>query len=485
MERYVSADVEIFTLALLRQDIDGKIAFAAQYERDEDGKIAEENIESWYGAKIIKHFDGYCLLVGRYGGDEWYSYDVTGGLGCINFDADYLKEAVKTLFRNELSICPRDGVCLEKPCDAQLEKMWDEFEGVATNVTDELKDKYLAEDWRGFLCGTKVEEVYHYFDENHSKGSAFLLKQKNSLYRMEISVYSLSEPSKDPVIIAVKGESLLSVKNETINAILRAASFFSYASAIYRTEVIITKDDETVEIDETICTCDPKKETVEIDSDMCICKFCKINVPWGASDEQRGGVWYCTCCGHTFCEACFKEKVGDKFAAEMFSGEGAVDDILCPDCQVTKEREAAKDLSERICKKCKSSVFLSDNLRYTFQCLVCDEDLYGFETEIRKPPIVEGAVKDEGFKGFGYTDEWCAHCQGIAHNIPNDRVSLCPWCDEELFPCSGCEDASKGNCSYSRHGSLRCNRFNHTNDWKLKELLDDRKIWSKKLASLV
>jgi len=41
--------------------------------------------------------------------------------------------------------------------------------------------------------------------------------------------------------------------------------------------------------------------------------------------------------------------------------------------------------TDRICRRCKSSVYRSDNPEYSYQCFVCDEDLYGFETEELKP----------------------------------------------------------------------------------------------------
>jgi len=73
--------------------------------------------------------------------------------------------------------------------------------------------------------------------------------------------------------------------------------------------------------------------------------------------------------------------------------------------------------------------------------------------------------------------ELCSHCCNEAFNIPADRVSLCPHCEEEIFPCSDCFDEhgnadgrGTGGCSWD-NANLRCERFDHTNGWKRKEIV--------------
>jgi hypothetical protein len=150
------------------------------------------------------------------------------------------------------------------------------------------------------------------------------------------------------------------------------------------------------------------------------------------------------------------------------------------------EFDAVYDLSniaEIVCCRCNSSVSKSENPEYLYQCFVCDEDLYGIEVEIRKPPVVEGTTEDSGFEGFNFTDEWCAYCESVSFNIPTNRVSLCVHCGEELFPCAGCDETDDGNCSWDSC-DLRCNYFNHTEAWKMKEREQSRISYQKRVLEL-
>ena len=122
---------------------------------------------------------------------------------------------------------------------------------------------------------------------------------------------------------------------------------------------------------------------------------------------------------------------------------------------------APVDIAGLICRRCKSSVFESDNQDYAYQCKTCDEDLHSFETEVRTPPVVEGTKEDTGFMGVGHVDEMCSHCMNETFNIPTNRVSLCVHCGNELFPCAGCDDSTNGTCTWDSH-ILRCNRFAHS-----------------------
>jgi hypothetical protein len=51
------------------------------------------------------------------------------------------------------------------------------------------------------------------------------------------------------------------------------------------------------------------------------------------------------------------------------------------------KRWTANATHVRICRRCGTQVEPSNNPRYKWQCLNCDEDLYNFETELIKRGI--------------------------------------------------------------------------------------------------
>lgn len=63
----------------------------------------------------------------------------------------------------------------EQVTDGELEKLWRELADVPFDDNDPDLDMTLAEDWQWFRKGTPREEIWHWFDERHSKGVAFLL----------------------------------------------------------------------------------------------------------------------------------------------------------------------------------------------------------------------------------------------------------------------------------------------------------------------
>lgn len=63
-------------------------------------------------------------------------------------------------------------------CDAALERRWKELGNVPFDDPGPDSDMVLAEDWWHFEKGTEREDIWHWFDERHSKGVAFLLYGK-------------------------------------------------------------------------------------------------------------------------------------------------------------------------------------------------------------------------------------------------------------------------------------------------------------------
>ena len=67
-------------------------------------------------------------------------------------------------------------MCLDKihsveERDEALEKAWDEFTDVPMNPETECMEEAFLD----FPAGTPREEIWHWFDENHSKGVFYLL----------------------------------------------------------------------------------------------------------------------------------------------------------------------------------------------------------------------------------------------------------------------------------------------------------------------
>lgn len=61
--------------------------------------------------------------------------------------------------------------CTIQTSDKELEKLWEKFEDVPMDpVTECMEAPFLD-----FPAGTHREEIWHWFDERHSEGVAYLL----------------------------------------------------------------------------------------------------------------------------------------------------------------------------------------------------------------------------------------------------------------------------------------------------------------------
>lgn len=83
---------------------------------------------------------------------------------------------------NELLIMfgtPKSGNINPSQNDPIVENLWEELENVSF---DEDADGrlYLSQPWHDFPAGTEREEIWHWFDETHSKGVAWLLYEYES-----------------------------------------------------------------------------------------------------------------------------------------------------------------------------------------------------------------------------------------------------------------------------------------------------------------
>ena len=65
----------------------------------------------------------------------------------------------------------------QKYDDELLESMWDELEDVSID-----ENECLDVDWQGWSKGTHREEIWHWLDEQHSKGVGWLMNERETKY---------------------------------------------------------------------------------------------------------------------------------------------------------------------------------------------------------------------------------------------------------------------------------------------------------------
>lgn len=54
--------------------------------------------------------------------------------------------------------------------DAELKKLWREFGNVLIDYTEDYPDGVIANNWFIFDVGTERMDIWHWFDDNYSKG---------------------------------------------------------------------------------------------------------------------------------------------------------------------------------------------------------------------------------------------------------------------------------------------------------------------------
>ena len=63
--------------------------------------------------------------------------------------------------------------------DMEIEKLWEELEDIPV-YEDENYELCLDTDLQGWSKGTSVDEIWHWFDEHHSKGVGWLMNEYES-----------------------------------------------------------------------------------------------------------------------------------------------------------------------------------------------------------------------------------------------------------------------------------------------------------------
>lgn len=65
--------------------------------------------------------------------------------------------------------------------DREIEKLWEELEDIPV-YEDENYELCLDVNWHGWSKGTSVDEIWHWFDEHHSKGVGWLMNEYESVF---------------------------------------------------------------------------------------------------------------------------------------------------------------------------------------------------------------------------------------------------------------------------------------------------------------
>lgn len=63
----------------------------------------------------------------------------------------------------------KEGFIMEMK-DREIEKLWSDFSNIPINSEEETEEQFLH-----FPMGTNKKDIYLWFDEQHSKGMAYLL----------------------------------------------------------------------------------------------------------------------------------------------------------------------------------------------------------------------------------------------------------------------------------------------------------------------
>lgn len=69
--------------------------------------------------------------------------------------------------------------CKEDVNDREVEKLWDDLTDVPVYENEKF-ELCLDVDWQGWSKGTDREEIWHWFDEHHSKGVGWLMNEYES-----------------------------------------------------------------------------------------------------------------------------------------------------------------------------------------------------------------------------------------------------------------------------------------------------------------
>ena len=110
--------------------------------------------------------------------DDYYCF-------LTEFDLEDCEENFKKFLNQIISFAKRQilgnyafeigGVVYYKLDDIEIEKLWNELTDIPFDESE--NDLVLSEDWFVFDKGTEREDIWHWFDEHHSKGVGWLMNE--------------------------------------------------------------------------------------------------------------------------------------------------------------------------------------------------------------------------------------------------------------------------------------------------------------------
>jgi hypothetical protein len=123
----------------------------------------EEN--NWRRIEKQNYYDNIIVLIGGYQ-MEMSLMDITNEM------EDEISDtiAVCITYYFEQHNIPKQ-VYVEINKDKEIEALWNEFGDIPMNPETEE----IEQDWNGFTAGTNREDIWHWFDERHSKGVGWLM----------------------------------------------------------------------------------------------------------------------------------------------------------------------------------------------------------------------------------------------------------------------------------------------------------------------
>lgn len=131
----------------------------------------------YYKLRIDEVLDLICQS--KKDGEYWGAYLGTGGY--VLDDMNY-KNGFKKYLQPSFDFCKDNytgewvKTSDEKLSDYLVEKLWEEFEDVLF-VEDTNKSLLLSSNWFIFEAGTLRDEIWHWFNENHSKKLSWLMNE--------------------------------------------------------------------------------------------------------------------------------------------------------------------------------------------------------------------------------------------------------------------------------------------------------------------